>query len=236
MTRSKKTSKIALTRGSELMAKKRAMVFYGGWPGHYPKIICDYSLEHFLKDFEVDVFDNLDILTSVRLLDYDVIIPIWTVEKLTVNQEAAIITAVEHGVGLATWHGTADAFNDNHLFKFMLGGQFICHPGDFVEYSVDISDKDHTITEGLGAFKVVSEQYFVHVDPNNHVLATTTFKGQRYPWLAGQSCPAAWTRMWGKGRVFYQSVGHTVNELAIPEVYEMTKRGIAWAADGRAEN
>ncbi len=210
--------------------KKRALVFFGGWPGHYPKEILEFSLENFLKDFEVDIFDNLDVLTSIRLLDYEIIVPIWTVDKLTVNQEQAIATAVELGVGMATWHGTADAFNDNHIFKFVLGGQFICHPGDFVEYTVDIVDDKDPITAGLKSFKVVSEQYFLHVDPNNKVLATTTFAGQRYPWLQGQSCPAAWTRNWGKGRVFYQSVGHTRNELLIPEVLEMTRRGIAWSA------
>ena len=218
------------------MGKKRAVALYGGWPGHYPSQILDYSLEHFLKGFEVDVFDKLDVLTSLRLLDYDVIVPIWTVDKLSVNQEAALITAVEHGVGLATWHGTADAFNENHLFKFVLGGQFICHPGDFVEYTVDFTDQENPITAGLKSFQVASEQYFVHVDPNNHVLATTTFEGHRYSWLKGQSCPVAWTRQWGKGRVFYQSVGHTVIELSIPAVHEMTKRGIAWAAERGSES
>ena len=217
------------------MGKKRAVALYGGWPGHYPRQILDYALEHFLKPFEVDVFDKLDVLTSLRLLDYDVIVPIWTVDKLTTNEEIALITAVEMGVGLAAWHGTADAFNENHLFKFVLGGQFICHPGDFVKYSVDMSDVDDPITADLSSFTVESEQYFVHVDPNNRVLATTHFEGHRFPWLKGQSCPAAWTRRWGKGRVFYQSVGHTTNELSIPAVHEMTKRGIAWAAERMPE-
>ena len=213
------------------MAKKRAVALYGGWSGHYPRQILDHSLEHFLKGFEVDVFDKLDVLTSLRLLDYDVIVPIWTVDKLTTNQEVALVTAVEHGVGLAAWHGTADAFNENHLFKFVLGGQFICHPGDFVKYRVDITDSEDAITSGLASFSVESEQYFLHVDPNNKILATTNFEGHRYHWLKGQTCPVAWTRHWGKGLVFYQSVGHTVNELSIPEVHDMTKRGIAWAAE-----
>ena len=209
--------------------KKKALIFQGGWPGHYPEVICKFALEHWLGDYDVDVIDDLEPLATLRLLDYDLIVPIWTVGKLTINQEIALITAIEHGVGLATWHGTADAFNDNHLFKFVLGGQFICHPGDFVDYTVDFAPGEDPLTAGLGSFKVSSEQYYVHVDPNNEVLATTRFAGHRYPWLDGKVCPAAWKRTWGKGRVFYHSIGHTVTELSIPEVMELTRRGIAWA-------
>ena len=210
-------------------------MFLGGWAGHYPEVIAKFALEHFLADYDVDVSDDLASLETAHLLDYDVIVPIWTVEKLTVNQEIALVTAIEHGVGMVTWHGTADAFNENHLFHFVLGGQFICHPGDFVNYSVEFTAGDDPITVGLSAFKVSSEQYYVHVDPNNDVLATTRFAGHRYPWLEGKVTPAAWKRTWGKGRVFYHSIGHTVTELAIPEVMEMTRRGLTWATrDGDA--
>lgn len=214
--------------------KKKAFVFQGGWPGHYPDVICKFAQEHFLADYEVTISDDLAALETTHLIEYDVVVPIWTVGKLTVNQEIALVTAVEQGVGMVTWHGTADAFNDNHLFKFVLGGQFICHPGDFVDYSVEFAPSDDPITAGLKSFNVSSEQYYVHVDPNNDVLATTRFAGHRYPWLEGKTCPAAWKRTWGKGHVFYHSIGHTVTELSIPEVMELTRRGFAWAT--RDEN
>ncbi len=110
-------------------------MFLGGWAGHYPEVIAKFALEQFLADYDVDVADDLASLETAHLLDYDLIVPIWTVETLTVNQEIALVTVIEHGVGMVTRHGTADAFtadafNEHHLFHFVLGGQFICHPRD----------------------------------------------------------------------------------------------------------
>lgn len=208
---------------------KKVLLLSGGWPGHYPEPIADFAVAHLLADFEVTRSTNLEDLATLNLRDFDLIIPNWTQGKLSKLQESALIAAVEQGVGLAAWHGAADAFNDNHMFHFVLGGQFICHPGDFMEYSVNFKNTDDAITQGLSDFKVFSEQYYMHVDPANEVLATTSFSADIFPWLAGNEIPVAWKRSWGKGRVFYQSVGHTVNEMSIPQVLAMTRRGIEWA-------
>ena len=42
--------------------------------------------------------------------------------------------------------------------------------------------------------------------------------------------PVAWKRMWGKGRVFYSSLGHVAKDFEVPEVLEIVKRGMQWAA------
>ncbi|MDB5848381.1 MAG: ThuA protein [Rhodoferax sp.] len=209
---------------------KKVLLLSGGWPGHYPEPIADFATEHLLADFEVTRSTDLEDLATLNLRDYDLIIPNWTQGKLSKTQETALVSAVEQGVGLAAWHGAADAFNDNHMFHFVLGGQFICHPGDFMEYRVKFKNTDDAITQNLADFTVFSEQYYMHVDPANEVLATTQFNAEVFPWLDGNEIPVAWKRNWGRGRVFYQSVGHTVSEMAIPEVLAMTRRGIAWAA------
>lgn len=208
---------------------KRALVLCGGWPGHYPEQISDFAEEKLLNDFSVERITDLSFLSSGRLQEFDLIVPIWTQGKLDRAQESALVTAVESGVGIAAWHGIADAFNDNHMFHFVLGGQFICHPGDFVDYEVEITAPDDPITQGLKSFKLSSEQYYMHTDPANEVLATTRFSGGFFPWIEGAIVPVAWRRQWGKGRVFYHSIGHSTAELSIPEVLEMTRRGIQWA-------
>ncbi len=209
---------------------KKVLLLSGGWPGHYPEAIAEFAMQHWLQDFEVTRSTSLDDLSHLNLREFDLIIPNWTQGKLDKQQETALVSAIEQGVGLAAWHGSADAFNDNHMFHFVLGGQFICHPGDFVEYQVRFTDSGDDITAGLKDFTVFSEQYYMHVDPSNEVLATTKFNGNTFPWIDGIEIPAAWKRQWGKGRVFYQSVGHTVTEFSIPEVRELMKRGIEWAA------
>ena len=75
-----------------------------------------------------------------------------------------------------------------------------------------------------------SEQYYMHVDPSNEVLATTTFSGEHAPWIAGVVMPVVWKRKHGEGRVFYSSLGHVASEFDVPEMRTIVKRGLLWAA------
>jgi hypothetical protein len=101
-----------------------------------------------------------------------------------------------------------------------------------VTYDVRITDPEHDITRGLDGFSVTSEQYYLHVDPANHVLATTRFPVADGPHVPNGEVemPAAWTRRHGRGRVFYCSVGHDPDVLREPGPLELVVRGILWAA------
>ena len=110
-------------------------------------------------------------------------------------------------------------------YQFMVGGQWVAHPGDQHEYKVHIVDHADPITAGIDHFNIVSEQYYMHVDPSNHVLATTTFE------CNGCTMPVVWKRMWGKGRVFYSSLGHCAKEFTdVPQMMTILTRGMLWAA------
>ena len=67
------------------------------------------------------------------------------------------------------------------------------------------------------------------VDPNVKVLATTTFNGKYADWIKGVKMPVVWKKKFGKGKVFYSSIGHSISDFDIPEVMEIMKRGILWA-------
>jgi len=160
---------------------------------------------------------------------------------MTRDQEQGLLNAVESGTGIAGWHGhMGDAFRDRPNYHFMVGGQFVGHPpgwpdnpvpeDDFIDYQVNIVKPDDPIVAGLDDFWVHSEQYYMHVDPSNEVLATTTFSGEYLPWIEGCVMPVVWKRRWGRGRVFYGSIGHTVEELNIPEVRQLMQRGMIWAS------
>ncbi|TIP34146.1 MAG: hypothetical protein E5X90_06355, partial [Mesorhizobium sp.] len=79
-------------------------------------------------------------------------------------------------------------------------------------------------------FQYRSEQYYMHVDPSNDVLATTTFSGEHAPWIAGVVMPVVWRRRHGKGRVFYSSLGHAAKEFEVPQMRTILRRGLVWAA------
>jgi hypothetical protein len=126
-----------------------------------------------------------------------------------------------------------DSFRDSTEWQFMTGGQWVAHPGnDGVEYLVTISPQKNPITEGINDFSVKSEQYYMHVDPAVKVLATTRFPSVDGPHAPNGpvDVPVIWTKFWGKGRVFYCSLGHHADVAAMPQVKEIMRRGFLWAA------
>jgi len=208
------------------------LVFRGGWQGHDPEGsagLARRSLEP--EGFAVDVVDTLQPLDdAVTLTAYDLIVPVWTMGELNAERERNLMRAVEEGTGLAGWHGgMGDAFRASLGYKMMVGGQFVAHPGDVRRYIVRVTAED-PITRGLDDFELVSEQYYMHVDPSNEVLAETTFSGDALPWIEGVVMPVAWKRRWGRGRVFCLSIGHAVAEFAVPQAATLLRRGLVWAS------
>ena len=208
---------------------------WGGWDGHEPQQTVE-RFAPFLREqgFEVRVENSMDVYTDASYMNsLSLVVPIWTMGSIAGEQEKGLLDAIKSGVGLAGWHGgTGDAFRNNTSYQWMVGGQWVAHPGNIIDYTVQITDSEHEITRGLGNFAVHSEQYYMHTDPGNRVLATTTFSGEHEgaDWIAGTVMPVLWTRMWGAGRVFYSSLGHQNSEFEVYETAETVRRGMLWAA------
>jgi type 1 glutamine amidotransferase len=210
---------------------KKILMTWGGWDGHEPKQ-CTEIFSGWLeeKGYHVEVFNSLDCLVNEELPEYDLIVPCWTMSTIEPQQEKTLLAAVKGGVGIAGWHGgMADSFRNNTEYQFMVGGQWVAHPGNIVDYHVTITDREDPVTRGLSDFDMHSEQYYLHVDPSNRVLATTTFSGKGAPWIKGTVMPAVWKRHYGEGRVFYSSLGHVAKDFDVPQVREIMQRGMLWA-------
>jgi type 1 glutamine amidotransferase len=212
---------------------KKALITWGGWEGHEPKQ-CAELFAPFLREqgYDVTVVDTLDIyLDEPFMRSLSLVVPIWTMSTITKEQEQGLLAAVASGVGIAGWHGgMADSFRNNTEYQFMVGGQWVAHPGNIIDYTVNIIDHDDPITAGLSDFRMHTEQYYMHCDPSNQVLATTTFSGEYAPWIAGTVMPVVWKRVWGEGRVFYCSLGHHASDFAVPEACTIVQRGMLWAS------
>ncbi len=212
---------------------KKALLVYGGWEGHEPKQCADiFAPAMRERGFDVTLSDTLDVYLNQELMQgLDLIVPLWTMGTITREQEKGLLDAIAGGVGVAGWHGgMGDAFRNNTSYQWMVGGQWVAHPGNIIDYRVNIIDHHDPITAGIGDFAMHSEQYYMHVDPSNQVLATTTFSGEHAPWVEGTVMPVVWKRMWGKGRVFYSSLGHVARDFDVPEAKEIQLRGMAWAS------
>jgi type 1 glutamine amidotransferase len=212
---------------------KSALMTWGGWEGHEPEKCADIFAP-FLKGqgYQVEIYDTLDpYLDKEKMRAWDLIVQVWTMSKITPEQEKGLLGAVKSGVGFAGWHGgAADSFRNNTSYQFMVGGQWVAHPGGVIDYTVNITKPDDPIVAGLRDFEMHSEQYYMHVDPSNEVLATTTFSGEHAPWIDGCVMPVVWKRMWGQGRVFYTSLGHVARDFDVPVAREIVQRGMLWAS------
>ena len=218
---------------------KRALIVWGGWDGHEPDKVANL-FESILsaEGFEVEVSNSLDSFADEeKVFAQNLLVPIYTMSEITGAQITPVLAAVaEHGIGIAGCHGgMCDSFRTNTEWQFMTGAQWVAHPGnDGVTYPVHINrEMPHEITEGLPDFEVVSEQYYLHVDPGVKVLATTPFPmpGVEGPHTANPcAMPTVFTKMYGNGRVFYNALGHHADVLEAEVPKELMRRGFLWAA------
>lgn len=220
---------------------KKALIVQGGWQGHQPKEVSEIFrvvLEE--EGFEVEVSDTLEAFADAeKLLGLDLIVPVWTMGEIDKQYAKNVSEAVQSGVGLAGCHGgMCDSFRNNVDWQFMTGGNWVAHPGnDGVEYVVNIKGSTSPLVEGIEDFTVSSEQYYLHVDPAVEVLATTRFPVVEGPHSLNKAVdmPVVWTKRWGVGRVYYNSLGHQANIIDIPQVKLLMRRGFLWAAEGKTQ-
>ncbi|MCD4852495.1 ThuA domain-containing protein [Arthrobacter sp. AK01] len=227
---------------------KTALVVRGGWDGHQPVEATELFIPY-LKDNSYDVrveespkiYADPDYMAGV-----DLIVQCMTMTTIEKDEFEGLRAAVENGTGLAGWHGgIADSYRNNSDYLHLIGGQFACHPGkhaderigeqsdNYVPYTVNIlpAGAGHPITQGIGDFDLVTEQYWVLSDDYIDVLATTTQKVREWdPWNREVTSPAIWTRQWGKGRIFVSTPGHRVEVLQDSNVRTIIERGMLWAS------
>lgn len=211
---------------------REALIVWGGWSGHEPEQCAAIIRAMLEKDgFKVYVENTTEAFADPSIKDLSLIVPIFTMSKIEKEEVSMLTSAVAEGVGLAGYHGgMGDAFRDAVDYQFMVGGQWVAHPGNIIDYRVDITRPDDPVMEGIASFPYHSEQYYMHVDPSNEVLATTTFGGEHAAWIEGVVMPVVWKRHHGKGRVFYSSLGHVASEFEVPEMATIFRRGMNWAA------
>ena len=218
----------------------KALITWGGWDGHEPDKVAQIFRRMLEPEgIAVTVTDALDCFDDAEgLRAYDLIVPVWTMSKITRDQATNVSEAVARGTGIAGCHGgMCDAFRDQTLWQFMTGANWVAHPGgDGVRYTVKVTQPDDPLVAGIGDFEVATEQYYLHVDPANNVLATTTFP--TVTWYHSPNgtveMPVVWTRSWGVGRVYYNALGHKANVIETGPAHEMLRRGLLWAAGSKA--
>jgi uncharacterized protein len=211
---------------------KSALIVWGGWEGHTPersaRIVGEILEGH---GFDVAIEATTEAFADAALGELDLIVPAITMSRIEREELTNLLAAVRAGTGIAGFHGLmCDTFRNEPDYQFMTGGQWVAHPGNIIDYTVNITRPDDPVMAGIGDFQYRSEQYYMHFDPSVEVLATTTFKGDIFDEIEGVVMPVVWKRRFGKGRVFYSSLGHVADEFQVPQMRTIFERGALWAA------
>ena len=221
-------SNISLTQE---LNNKNVLVVWGGWEGHKPSLFASHVEKWLIsQNANYQINNSLNAYDNFKeLIKYDLIIQSVTQGKISKNQEANLLKAVRNGVGIAGAHGgLADSFRNNTNYQFMIGGQWVEHPGGKVKFKINMLDDE--LTHGLDDFEIFTEQYYLHYDPNIEIIANTKFNGETYPWIENVLMPVSWKKMYGKGKVFYISIGHDPDEFMMHEDgWKLLTRGFVWA-------
>lgn len=214
------------------MEGKNVLIVYGGWKGHQPEVFAK-KIASWLENQKANVTlskSTASYTDNELMQSLDLVIQHITMSEMSNRESKGLRDAIARGVGLAGCHGgLGDSFRNDTEYQYMVGGQFVKHPGGQIDYEVTISNSTDPITAGINDFSLKTEQYYMHFDPNIEILATTSFSGQHDAWIDGVEMPVVWKKTYGKGRVFYSALGHSEDIFEIPEAWNIMTRGIEWA-------
>ena len=141
-------------------------------------------------------------------------------ETVSADALEALDTFVRQGGGLLAVHAASASFMGASRYFDLLGGQFVEH-GPVESLEVRPAEPRSDLFAGIPPFSVTDELYRHEYDPGNLIHFATTVGDEREP--------VVWTRSHGSGRVCYCSLGHTLDAMRRPEVWQILQRGLAWA-------
>ena len=155
-----------------------------------------------------------------------------SVTWMTEAQGQAIKDFVNAGGGFYPMHNSSHISLGCKNYRDVMGGAYIGHP-PLRPFEVHATANAHPITAGMHTFMVNDEQHYVAYDkdPKYVILESENRDGLTYETdgrRLGTKSPAGWAYDYGKGRVVFTAVGHTVHAMWNPQYVELQKRSVRW--------
>ena len=216
---------------------KHALVVYGGLELHEPQQGAEKVADILAANgFTVTVSGDYEAFGDPSVAGMDLVVPVITGGHLSPESMENLLNAIHNGTGMGGFHHCmATTFRDVPRFRYAAGSTWVAHPGNIIRYRVEITQPDDPIMAGINDFEYESEQYYLHYDPAVKVLAKTNFSGEHHPWRTDVDMPVTYCTHYGKGRIFYTSLGHKAAELELPQVATVLRRGLLWASGVEAD-
>jgi putative membrane-bound dehydrogenase-like protein len=176
------------------------------------------------RGIDVEYTDKVEVLNAKTLANYDGLMIYANTEKITPEQETALLDYVASGKGFIPLHCASYCFLNSPKYIDLVGAQFKSH--NTGTFRTVIAEPDHPIMKGFGGFESWDETYVhtKHNEKDRTVLEYRVEKGQKEPWT--------WVRTQGKGRVFYTAWGHDDKTWGNPGFQNLVERGVRWAVGG----
>jgi type 1 glutamine amidotransferase len=151
-----------------------------------------------------------------------------SVSWMTETQGQAVKDFVSAGGGFYPLHNSSHISLSSKNYRDVMGGAYFGHP-PLRPFQVHATGNAHPITQGMKPFVVNDEQHYVDYDkdPRYVILESENLDGLTYEGR-GTKSPAGWAYDFGKGRVVFTAVGHTIHAMWNPQYVELQKRSIRW--------
>ncbi len=185
--------------------------------------------------FETTVTQDVGAFTKENLKNYDAVMFNTTGElPMTDEEKSAFADFVHSGHGFVGVHAAIDTFYTWKTYGDIIGGWFNHHPWHQL-VTVDVVDPNSKLVGFLGKsfqikdeiyqtsdFKAETSHILLQIDPKSVNLKANGVVTRYYGW------PVAWTRKYGKGRVYFNSLGHRDEVWKDQRFQEMLLNGIRW--------
>jgi type 1 glutamine amidotransferase len=186
--------------------------------------------------FEATVTQDCSLISEASLNQYAAVVFFTTGElPLDDAQKKAFIEFVRSGRGFVGIHSATDTFYKWPEYLELIGGYFDGHPWH-QEVTIRVEDKAHPATAHLPASFTINDEIYQFRDWSRdrvHVLLSLdpasidlTKKGVK---RTDKDFAVSWTREFGKGRMFYTSLGHEAAVWKDPRFQQHLMGGIRWA-------
>lgn len=176
--------------------------------------------EHLTGIAEVTVTEDLSVLHSAELKDFDLILNNSFYREPTKNQFAAFFDFIESGNGYFGLHTASVSFLNSGKYRDMMGCLFSHHdPVKNFEVELNASVKEHVITNGMDNFEITDELYVVAGDAESLQVVARA-----------DGHPVMWCRPWGNGRILYLALGHDKRAINNPGYVRLLRNGVLWAS------
>jgi len=182
----------------------------------------------FTVDYVKTEQDMAQKMTAEALSKYDAVIFNNTTGDLPLPDREGFLAWIRSGKGFVGFHAATDTFPGFPGYIDMIGAQFKNHY-EQAEVEVLIQDPKHPATKHFtGSFRVKDEIYLVKNFYREKVHGLLWLDKHPNFGLPGDY-PIAWCKNYGKGRVFYASLGHRTDVVARPDIQQHYLGGILWA-------